>query len=189
MASLDLVVHRLRSIEGIIDVWHVEESHKNVILELEKNANQNAGLAIGVEIINKGAESALQREYVLCINHSPALRHPPGPILTLFAGEALIGEEIWEEDRISKLRGDSNAIFLGRGFVLFKDKVKRIEGRRLRFEYGPLKFPEISTIQGVTDVVSCTLSPPADMFVKRMAKWETADRDFGTVLIGFNSSL
>lgn len=188
MAPLDAVVRKLRTVEGIMDVWHVDDPHKNMILELEKNANQNAGLAIGVEIVNKGAESALRREYVLCVNHSPALRHSPGPILILVAGEDVVGEEVWKEDRIERLRADPNAIFLGRGFVLFKDKVKKIDGRRLRFEYGPQRFPEISTIQGVTDVVSCTLSPPADMFVKRMAKWDISDRDSGTVLIGFDSS-
>ena len=188
MDSPDTVVSKLRSIEGIIDVWQVDNSQKNTILELEKKANENAGLAIGVEIVNMGAVYALQRKFALCVNHSPALRHPPSPILRLVAGDDVVGEEVWEADRIAALRADSNAVFLGRGFVLFKDKVSRIKERHLRFEYGPQSFPELSTVDGVLDVVSCTISPVADIYVKRMARWDTTNPDTGTLLIGFNTS-
>jgi hypothetical protein len=184
----DAVVRKLRSIEGVVDLCRVEDSEKQKILELEKAANQTAGGAVGIEIVNKGAACALEREYVVCVNHSPALRHPSKPILILAAGEDVVGEEIWEKDRIERLRTDSNALFLGKSFVIFKDKVNRTGERRLRFEYGPQDFPEIRMIQGVCDVVSGTISPAADIYVKRMAKWDTANPDMGTVLIGFNSS-
>lgn len=186
--SLDAVVRKLRSIAGIIDVCPVEESDKKIILELEKNANEDAGLAIGIEISNRGATLALQREFVVCINHSPSLRHPPKPILILAADQDILGEEVWEEAKIAKLRSDSNVMFLGNGFVLFKDKMSRIGERRLRFEYEPEGFPEIETIHGVRDVVSATMSPTADIYVKRKANWPSADSDTGTVLIGFNSA-
>lgn len=186
--SLDAVVRKLRSIGGIIDVWRVEESDKKIIFELEKNANEDAGLAIGIEISNRGATLALQREFVVCINHSPSLRHPSKPILILAADQDILGEEVWEEAKIAKLRSDSNVMFLGNGFVLFKDKMSRIGERRLRFEYEPEDFPEIETIDGVRDVVSATISPAADIYVKRKANWPSADPDTGTVLIGFNSA-
>jgi hypothetical protein len=186
--SLDAVVRKLRSIAGIIDVWRVEESDKKIILELEKNANEDAGLAIGIEISNRGATLALQREFVVCINHSPSLRHPAKPILILAADQDILGEEVWEEAKIAKLRSDSNVMFLGNGFALFKDKMSRIGERRLRFEYGPEGFPEIETIHGVRDVVSATMSPAADIYVKRKANWPSADPATGTVLIGFNSA-
>ena len=188
MDLLDSVVRKLRSIEGITDVWYVENSERQTILELEKKANLNAGLAIGLEIVNTAAANALQREFVLCINHSPALRHPSAPILVIAAGEDVVGEEIWEEERIARLRTDANALFIGRGFVLFKDKVAKLGRRRLRFDYGPQDFPEVSSIPGVCEVVSSTISPPADLYIKRLAKWDTTDPDSGTVLIGFNPS-
>ena len=188
MDILDSVVRTLRSVEGIIDVWRVENPDKKTILELDRNANESSGLAIGVEVVNTGVTSVLQREFVVCANHSSALRHPPSPILILAADGDIIGEEVWEEDKIARFRADPNALFLGRGFVLFKDKVSSIGNRRLRFEYGPQDFPEIEKIQRVCDVVSATISPAADIYVKRKAKWGTADSNTGTVLIGFNSS-
>ena len=186
---LDAVVHRLLSIRGIIDVWRLQDSDRKTILELEKNATQNAGLVIGVEIMNEGAQRAMQRKYVVCVNHSQALRHPPAPILILKAGENILGEEVWEKDRIDRFHADPNALFLGRGFVLFKNKMNQTKEKRLRFEYGTQEFPEIDTIHGVCDVVSGTVSPAVDIHIKRIAKWNESDSDRGTVLIGFNSSL
>ena len=187
---LDLVVRKLHSIDGIIDVWRVGDSDRRTILELDRNANEKSGLVIGVEIVNKGAQCALQRKHVVCVNHSQVLRHPPAPILVLVdEGGHVMGEEVWETENIARYRADSDVLFLGRGFVLFKDKVKRTEERRLRFEYGPQDFPELRMIQGIHDVVSGTLSPAADIYVKTMAKWDTSNPDSGTVLIGFNSSV
>jgi hypothetical protein len=186
---LDAVVRKLRAIDGVIDVWRVPDSERRTILNLEKSANQNAGLVFGVEIVNKAAEYVLKRTYVVCINHSQALRHPPAPILILTAGEDIAGEEVWEKERIDTLHADPDVLFLGKGFVLFKNKVNQTKEKRLRFEYRPQDFPEIETIHGVRDVVSGTISPTADIHIKRMAGWNTSDADRGTVLIGFNSSL
>jgi hypothetical protein len=187
MNPLTMVIRKLHSVEGVIDVWHVEESEKKIILELEKNANSNAGLAIGLEISNLGAKLALQRAFVVCINHSASLRHPPKPILTLAAGEDVLGEEVWEKDEIAKLRSDPNAIFLGNGFVLFRDKVNSLRERRARFEYRPQRFPEVEEVDSVCDVISATISPEADVYVKERAKWPRGNPETGTVLIGFNS--
>ena len=188
MGLLDVVTRKLRSVEGIIDVWHIEDPDKKTILELEENANRSAGVAMGIEISNPGARLALQRAFVLCINHSPSLRHPSRPILTLAAGEDVLGEEIWDKDEITKLRSDSNVIFLGSGFVLYRDKVNGIRERRARFEYRPQSFSEVEEIEGVCDVVSATLSPEADTYIKARAKWPRGDPETGTVLIGFNST-
>ena len=188
MGLLDVVIRKLRSVEGIIDVWHFEDPDKKTILELEENASRNSGVAMGIEISNPGARLALQRSFVLCISHSPSLRHPSIPILTLADGEDILGEEIWDKDQITKLRSDSNAIFLGSGFVLYRDKVNGIRERRPRFEYRPQSFSEVEGIDSVCDVVSATLSPEADTYIKARAKWPRGDPETGTVLIGFNST-
>ena len=186
MAPVDAVIRKLRSIEGVIDLWQVENADRKIILELEKNANENVGLAIGVEISNPGATLALQREFALCVNHSPCLRHPMRPIVVLAADEHILGEEVWEPAKIARLESDSNALFLGNGFVLYRDRVNEARERRLRFEYRPQGFPEIETIEGVCDVTSATMSPAADSYIKRKARWPSADPETGTVLVGFN---
>jgi hypothetical protein len=186
---LNAVVRKLHSIQGVIDVWRVEDADRRTILDLEKSANQNAGFVVGIEIVNKAVECVLARRYVVCVSHSQELRHPAAPILILAAGGDVIGEEVWEKEQIDKLHADPNVLFLGRGFALFKNKVNQTNEKRLRFEYGPQDFPELKTIHGVRDIVSATISPAVDLHLKRMAGWNTSDPDRGTILVGFNSSL
>ena len=187
MNPLDAVVRKLRSVEGIMDVWQLDDADKKTILQLEEKASESAGL-IGLAIVNVAARLALDRKFVVCINHSPTLRHPPGPILVLSTGNDIVGREVWKPDEITTFQADPNKIFLGKGFVLFRDKLNAARERPLRFEYGPQGFPEIETIQNVRGVVSATVSPATDLYVKGRAKWNTTDPDIGTVLIGFNTS-
>jgi len=185
---LDAVVHKLRSVEGVMDVWQLDAADKKTILQLEERASESAGL-MGLAIVNEGARLVLERNFVVCINHSPTLRHPPKPILVLATNRGVVGREVWKQDEITRLQADPNTIFLGKGFVLFRDKINTAREGPLRFEYGPQGFPEIETIQNVCNVVSATVSPATDLYVKGRAKWDTADPDRGTVLIGFNSSI
>jgi hypothetical protein len=185
MDPLDAAVRKLRSVEGVMDVCLLDAADKKTILELEEKASESVRL-VGLRIVNEAAKQALQREFVVCINHSPTLRHPPMPILVLATDEEIVGQEVWEQSEITRFEADPNAIFLGKGFVLFRDKLNNARRSPLTFEYGPQGFPEIETIQNVCDVVSATVSPATDLYVKRKAKWDTTDPSRGTVLIGFN---
>jgi hypothetical protein len=185
---VDAVVRKLRSVEGVMDVWQLDVADKKTILQLEEKASESAGL-MGLAIVNEGAKLALERNLVVCINHSPTLRHPPKPILVLATDKDIVGRELWKRDEIMRFEADPNTIFLGKGFVLFRDKLNAARKRPLRFEYGPQGFPEIETIQNVCDVVSATVSPATDLYIKSKAKWDPTDPDRGTVLIGFNASV
>lgn len=187
MNPLDAVVSKLRTTPGIIDVWPVEASERAEILRVEEMANMGTGLA-GLTIVNEGAKLALEHEYVVSANHSSSLRHPSKPILVLMADKELVGQEIWEEEQVAGFKTNPNVIFLGKGFVLFRDKLEVTRGKRLTFVLGPQGFPEIEAISGVCDVVSATISTATDMHIKRKAGWDTANPDRGTILIGFNTS-
>jgi len=171
-----------------MDVWPLDAADKKTILQLEEKASESAGL-MGLAIVNEGAKLALERNFVVCINHSRTLRHPPRPILVLTTDKDIVGREVWKREEITRFQADPNTIFLGKGFVLFRDKLNAARERPLRFEYGPQGFPEIEAIQNVCDVVSATISPATDLYIKSRAKWDTSDPDIGTVLIGFNASV
>jgi hypothetical protein len=171
-----------------MDVWPLDGADKKTILRLEEKASESAGL-MGLAIVNVGAKVALERKFVVCINHSPTLRHPPKSILVLATDKDIIGREVWKQDEITRFQADPNMIFLGNGFVLFRDKLNNAREKPLRFEYGSQAFPEIETIQNVCDVVSATVSPATDLYIKGRAKWDATDPDRGTVLVGFDSSI
>lgn len=171
---------------GVIDIWQVEPAERSEILGLEEAASGTAGFP-GLPTVNEGVRLTLQREFVVCISHSSALRHPSKSILILTTGEGVVGREVWEKGEIYRLEKDSNVIFLGKNFAMFRDKLEAAKGKALRFVFEPQKFAEIEGIQDVDAVVSATLSPATDAYIKRKAKWDTTDSDRGTVLIGFNS--
>ena len=115
------------------------------------------------------------------------MRHPTNPILVLVAGKEIIGQEVWEDD-IARFHADPNVIFLGKGFVVFRDKLNSAGENRPRFEYRAQRFPELETIENISEVVSATVSSDTDIYIKRKAKWDVNDASMGTVMIGFNFS-
>lgn len=180
-----MVVSKLRSINGVIDTWHVDTSERAPILRMEESETRTF---VGLPIENLGLRFVLQREFVICIKHSSTLRHPSEPILILMSDKDVVGQEVWESDQVARFEKDPNAIFLGKSFVLFRDRLNGAKGKALRFVFESQRFPEIEDIPGVCDVASATVSPATDLYIKRKAGWDFADLDKGTVLVGFNPS-
>ncbi len=186
MDPLDAVVSKLRSIPGVVDVWLADVTERERILRLEEKASATPGFA-GLNVVNEGVKLVLRREFVVCINHSSSLRHPPKPILTLTAGSDVIGEEVWDQEQVTRFQADPNVSFVGKSFILHRDRLAATRRKPLRFIFGPQGFPELEKIRGICDVLSVTLSPTTDIYIKGKAGWPIDDLDRGTVLIGFNS--
>lgn len=186
MNPVDTVIAKLRLVVGIIDVWPVPSSEKPAILRQEEDACASGGF-VGLQLVNEGAKLAMNRECVVAINHSPSLRHPSKPLLILTLDDAIVGQEVWEEEQIARFERDSNAILLGDGLVLFRDKLGPTRRKTLRLVLGPQDFPEIETVHGICDIVSATVSRTTDIHIKLRAGWDTTPPETGTVLIGFNS--
>jgi len=141
-----------------------------------------------MEIVNEGVKEVLERQHVVVISHSPALRHPPGPIIVICDEERVVAEEIWEPSRYEKLSKDPNAIFLGRSLVLYRDALAQARRKPLKLTYKALPFPELEKVEGVKDVVSITITIPVHFRFSQKAGWNPNDPNLGTVLIGFNES-
>ena len=137
-------------------------------------------------ILNEGIAEVLARDHVIVITHSRELRHPPGPIVVLRDDTDIVGEEIWQPDQLTKLSHDPNAILLGKSLVLYRDTMSRARGKALTLSYRALPFPELDTLEGVTDVVSVTVGPLTHIRLSQSAGWDFNDSNLGTVLIGFN---
>jgi len=180
---IKLVEKVLLSIPGIIDFRYLDKKHFKEILRLETIVEKSA---IGIRCFNEGLREVLKRQIVLAIAHLPNLRHPPEPIILWKAGEEIVGEEVWEEEKIERLKKDSNVIFLGKNFILYRDKLIRLRKAESMLVYPPVRFPELEKIELIKDLVSITVSTPADIYIKKKMGWNVNDPKIGTVLIGFN---
>ena len=179
------VVSRLQNIHGVVACHSLTRQQMKELIETEAKSNLRLGLP-GLEIVNEGIKVVAKRQHIVAIAHSPNLRHPPGPILVVYNGGEVVGEELWNEQR-SEATDDSNTILLGRGLKLYRNHLTRLRGP-LKVFYKPLRFPELETIDGVRDAVSITVNTLTHIRLSQLIGWNPSDPILGTVLIGFNES-
>jgi hypothetical protein len=187
MDTVESAVKRLLSTPGVVACWILPDEDRESLRQLETESNLRLGLP-GLDIVNEGIREVLSRQHVLVISHSPALRHPPGPIIVIADGERIVGEEIWEAGRLEELEKDRTSILLGKSLVLHRDALTKARGKPLKLAYRALPFPELEEIPGVKDVVSITMTVPVHLRFSKKAGWNPDDPSLGTVLIGFNES-
>jgi hypothetical protein len=187
MDAVEAVVNRLLKTPGVVACWVVPDADRDSLRELESEANLRLGLP-GLDIVNEGIRDALARQHLVMISHSPALRHPPGPIIVILDGDHVVGEEIWQPGQYEKLSKDSGTLFLGKSLVLYRDALTQARGKPLKLAYRALPFPEVEEVAGVSDVVSITITIPVHSRFSQKAGWNPEDPNLGTVLIGFNVS-
>jgi hypothetical protein len=187
MDTVEAVVKRLLKTPGVVACWVVPDADRDSLRQLENEANLRLGLP-GLDIVNEGIKEALARQYVVIISHSPALRHPAGPIIVILDGDRVVGEEMWQPGQYERLSKDANALFLGKSLVLYRDVLAQARGKPLKLAYRPLPFPEVEEVPGVKDVVSVTITIPVHLRFSQKAGWNPNDPNLGTVLIGFNES-
>ena len=185
---MEAVLQRLLATLGVIACWVVPDEDRDAIRHLETEANARLGLP-GLEIVNEGIRAALDRQHVVLIHHSPALRHPPGAIIVISDEGRVVGEEVCEAEQLQKLEKDSNSLMLGKSLVLYRDALMQARGKPLKLVYRALPFPELEQISGISDVVSITITIPVHSKFAQKAGWNPDDPDLGTVLIGFNESI
>ena len=187
MDAVEAVVKRLLDTPGVVACWVVPDEDRDSLRQIETEANLRLGLP-GMDIVNEGIRDALTRQHIVMISHSPALRHPPGPIIIICDEDRIVGEEIWEPGQFEKLSKDLNALFLGKSLVLYRDALAGARGKPLKLAYKALPFPELEEIPSVKDVVSITITIPVHFRFSQKAGWNPNDPSLGTVLIGFNVS-
>ena len=187
MDTVESAVKRLLGTPGVVACWILPDEDRESLRGLERESNLRLALP-GLDIVNEGIREALSRQHVVMISHSPALRHPPGPIIVITDGERVVGEEVWEPGQFERLSKDPNAIFLGKSLVLYRDALTRARGKPLKLAYKALPFPELDEVPGIEDVVSITITVPVHLRFSQKAGWNPDDPNLGTVLIGFNES-
>jgi hypothetical protein len=181
------VLEKLRNMRGVVACWVLPQQEINSLMRLETESNLRLGLP-GIPVMNEGIREVLKRKYVIAVCHSPQLRHPPGPIVTVRSDDEVAAQEIFEADRMRGFSGDPNTILVGKSLVFYRDALKRTEGKRIRLCYPALPFPELDEVVGVRDVVSVTIGYSAHSELARRAGWDSNDPNLGSVLIGFNGS-
>ena len=92
-----------------------------------------------------------------------------------------IGEWLCK-DKIPEVQENKNATFISDDFVIYRDRPRHGE---CSFLMPPVPVPELDGIDGIKNVMSGSVSAPADVYLKKIINM---DENFWTILVGYDDS-
>jgi len=180
MAAIDEALEIIKGMKGTKIAFPLNKKDIGEILEAEKNVKSQ----LGQKVFNLGLEEATKRDHVICIVKDITFRPPPEPTVFMLDEEGtILGTEVLPGEH-QKFKDMDNVMFLCQDFVVFTDKKQKT---REYWMMPPVSFPELTTIKGVTEVVSCSPSPPSDIVIKTNYGL-VDDPKLATILVGFNNT-
>ena len=179
----------LRKIPGFEGHIKLDSNAKQKILTLEQEAGKKVVLG-AIQAENQGVTNALNRQITYAIAYRPILfstfkdKLDKSSVL-MMSGKEILGEEISDSKKITKLKTRKDVMLLGSSFVLYKDKIRKAK-EESKIVLPERTFPPLQQLANTKDNTSGSPSPPVDMFLKSKMNINTDDPDVGTVIVGLN---
>ncbi|MEM3485968.1 MAG: hypothetical protein QXU33_01885 [Candidatus Methanomethyliaceae archaeon] len=173
------VLKKLMGLKGIIKAALLSQEDRAEIERLEREAEGKVlmGLCKG---INLGVREALRKKAVYACITNASLRWPKTSLVKIVCDEETIGEDVYDEGELEKLKNEGN-IVMG-NLVFYKDKMRLIKEKidKISLIMLPLQIPELA---GLGMVVGSP-SPPADLYLKKKFGVSEDDPNIGTIVVG-----
>jgi hypothetical protein len=180
MVTIDEVVDFISRMEGSKHVFPLKVDAKENLIKIEENVKAT----FGINCCNNGVMDCLARKNIIVIIKDSRFRPPPEPTVLLMADEGMIiGMEIFSEQKKQYLDRE-DVVFLSDEFILFLDPKPK---NREYFVMPPVSFPEVEKMPGTKNVVSCSPSPPGDMYVRSLHGLPD-DPKLASVLVGYDDA-
>lgn len=178
MTTMDEILELLSRLEGVVKVFSVEGEILKRIMEIESQVRA----VMNIEVRNTGVEECLKRNHIVCIIKDSRFRPPPEPTVLLVGDDGIIlGKEVIPSDT-HDYKNDENVVFLSDDFIVFTD---RKPNEKEYFLMPPVRFPELERLEGVCNVVSCSLSAPSDYLLRKHYNLQD-DPKLASILVGFD---
>jgi len=184
MEKIHEVKKRLEEIPGVVHVRELGEEEKIHIRKLEKLAEENGAAGGLMEFVNKSVWCTLDRAHVLLMvaDDNQGFREAPSAWTVMIDEQGnVVGEWLKEEQR-EAARANPQASFITDDFVIYRDRPR---AGKCQFVMPPMPVPELEGIEGITGVVSGSVSAPADLYLKKVIGM---DNNFWTILVGFDET-
>jgi hypothetical protein len=178
MAAIDEALVIIKGMKGTRIILPLTKKDMEEVLTTERSVKSQ----MGTKVFNVGLEETMKRDHVVCIIKDVTFRPPPEPTVYMIDDEGeILGTEVLPGEH-KMYKEMPNVMFLCQDFIVFTDKKQK---SREHWMMPPVSFPELTTIIGVTEVVSCSPSPPSDMIIKANYGLED-DPKLASILVGFN---
>lgn len=179
---LKMVKETLEALPGVVQAVYLDHGLRQEVREAELFAESNGTVNGLIPFTNEGVWESLRREecYMLVVRSNTLLLEPQHGVVHLVDGNnKIIGEYLTAERRQKAL--DEGAILLSDDFVIYPDSMP--EGPP-RFVLPPLQFHELDGVTVIKDVISGSVSGPADELVRE--RFGHLREKHWTHMIGFN---
>lgn len=175
---------------GVVQARVLSDSEKKSLTEIEARNEEKKFMGM-CRTYNKGARETMSRKHTLALvikgGQFKAISFPR--MKMMYKGE-LVGEELYEKDRIEELKKDSKNLFLWENFVMFMRKLPndRSEYERVVIVHTPSEdIPQdLSMFENLVMGEPCAES---DLVIKESFRFKSQEGIFGTILIGFDNVL
>lgn len=178
MVTIDEVVDFISRMAGSRHVFPLKAEAKENLIKIEESVKAT----FGINCCNQGVMECLARENIIVIIKDSRFRPPPEPTVLLMADDGMIiGKEIFPEQK-KEYQDKEDVIFLSDEFVLFLDRKPK---NKEYFVMPSVSFPEVEKMAGTKNVVSCSPSPPGDMYVRSLHGLPD-DPKLASILVGYD---
>ncbi|MDD1769557.1 MAG: hypothetical protein LUO79_00575 [Methanomassiliicoccales archaeon] len=178
MVSEKEVLDLVSGIKGVRHAFALDNGTRGRLIEIETKVRGT----LDISCRNEGVKQCLLRRHVVVIIKDKRFRPPPEPTVMLVGDDGLVmGEEIFAHQR-EEYKTKDNVMFLSEDFVVYLDRKPKAKEC---FLMPPVSFPEVEALEGTKNVVSCSPSAPADMFLRK-AHGLKDDPKFASVMVGWD---
>ena len=175
-------------LDGVIQLSVLDDIQRKALLEIESR-NEAKKLMGMARTHNKAARDAISLRHTLAIIiKGGEFKHIPFPRMRMMYGETLVGEELYEQERIEALKKSRENVFIWDNFVIFMKMVPK--GKDELDKLIIIHTPSKDIPQDTKDFENLVLGEPcaeSDQAIKTWARFESGQGVFGTILVGFDS--
>jgi hypothetical protein len=179
---LKAVKETMEAIPGVVEAIYLDHRLRSEVRVAEEMAEGNGAVGGLIPFTNEGVWESLRRDecFMLVVRSQTLLLEPQHGVVHLVDGTGkIIGEYLTGERR--KKAMEDGALLLSDDFVIYPDS--QPEGPP-RFVLPPLPFHELDGVHGIKDVVSSSVSGPADELIRE--KFGHLREKHWTHLVAFN---
>jgi hypothetical protein len=175
-------------LDGVVQARILSNSEKKLLTEIESRNEEKKFMGM-CRTHNKAARDGMSRKHTLAlIIKGGQFKAIPFPRMKMMYKGELVGEELYEKDRIEELKKDSKNLFLWENFVMFMRKMPkdRSEYDRVVIIHTPSKHipQDLSMFENLVMGEPCGES---DLVIKEWFGFKPQEGIFGTILIGFDN--
>jgi hypothetical protein len=118
----EVILATISGVKGVIKAVPFRDEDRQRVLHTEQEAEDKSLMGLG-KVVNAGVREVLECDWIYVLMTDMDFDWGCRPNLVMKKGEEVVGEEVTDQETISRLSNDKNAWFMHRNFVVYKDKV------------------------------------------------------------------